>query len=246
MCAISTAQYRHGIFDFLLACAVDDEFVDRNEAVVVEIHRFEYSLHVQFGIIIPRSVPSHQLMDRVHNLKHFLLADNSVIVDVVKSECPQQFVSGGSFADDGQELHEVAESYATSTIPVNCCKDQVCILASVAQWKDLLVNFFKGFFVDNPIGTLLFKGSVQMANLVFSEFCVLCHLLKVTWFISARLQNVHVDILFLDLLLSLGQLYQKPYESIFVLRQILLLLFALFRFTDCILTTHIDGRSHFP
>ena len=66
--AISTAQYRHGIFDFLLACAVDDEFVDRNEAVVVEIHRFEYSLHVQFGIIIPRSVPSHQLMDRVHNL----------------------------------------------------------------------------------------------------------------------------------------------------------------------------------
>ena len=36
---------------------------------------------------------------------------------VVKSECPQQFVSGGSFADDGQELHEVAESYATSTIP---------------------------------------------------------------------------------------------------------------------------------
>ena len=36
---------------------------------------------------------------------------------VVKGECPQQFVSGGSFADDGQELHEVAESYATSTIP---------------------------------------------------------------------------------------------------------------------------------
>ena len=55
-----------------------------------------------------------------------------------------------------------------------------------------------------------FQAACQVLQFTFSEFCVLCHLLKVAWFISAWLQNVHVDILFLDLLLSFGQLYQKP------------------------------------
>ena len=110
------------------------------------------------------------------------------------------------------------------------------ILAGVPQGENLLVDVFEGFFVDNPVGTLLLEGSVQVPHLIykkniaiqlsttgiltvvygywsqftFGELGVFCHLLQIAWLVPTGLQNIHVDVLFRNLLLSFRQLDEKP------------------------------------
>ena len=43
--------------------------------------------------------------------------DDPVVVDVVEGESPLQLVLRRPLRDDGEELHEVPERYAASTIP---------------------------------------------------------------------------------------------------------------------------------
>ena len=56
-------------------------------------------------------------MDGVSHFQHFLLANVSVVVEIIKSESPQQLIVQSSFADHRQKFHEIAEGDSSSLLP---------------------------------------------------------------------------------------------------------------------------------
>ena len=46
-------------------------------------------------------------------------------------------------------------------VPVDSTKDKVSVSGSISQGKDFFIDFLESFLIDDSVGTLLLKGSVE-------------------------------------------------------------------------------------
>ena len=69
-------------------------------------------------------------------------------------------------------------------VPVDSTKDKVSVSGSISQGKDFFIDFLESFLIDDSVGTLLLKGSVE--GTYFS-----CNELK--WATVEQIQNLWPD-----------------------------------------------------